>query len=365
MTSSRLTIRAAAGALVLTAVRAAALCALQLGGVVDLGTGPAAWDRADAGSLTQGALGASYRTASLFGLQPELAGGFGLSSEPGARTAVRWDLGGRLHTRGRSTGVWIGAAVGGAGVGAPSASLTRLEGGVRQAIGPAGVHVWVMRTTFGSVPVARGGLGQDGGPASDTLVAGGGRRVAEYTDLGSRATLELGRYELGALLVRRLGGVTPRRTGWELSGVWWLDPGIGLVGSVGHSLPQFGVAVPGARYGTVGVRLALGASPRGFRLPAPPRPDAGAPVRLVLAAARRLAIVGPAADSAEVMGDFTDWQPRPLVPDGEGRWTLGEALSPGVHQLNVRFDGGPWLVPAGAADVDDGFGGRVGLFVVR
>jgi hypothetical protein len=65
------------------------------------------------------------------------------------------------------------------------------------------------------------------------------------------------------------------------------------------------------------------------------------------------------------MGDFTDWQPCPLEPDGEGRWTLPVALSPGVHHLNIRFNGGDWTVPAGTVAVDDGFGGRVGMFVVR
>jgi hypothetical protein len=44
---------------------------------------------------------------------------------------------------------------------------------------------------------------------------------------------------------------------------------------------------------------------------------------------------------------------------------LSVELSPGVHHLNVRLDGGPWLVPAGAFAVDDGFGGHVGLIVVR
>jgi hypothetical protein len=65
------------------------------------------------------------------------------------------------------------------------------------------------------------------------------------------------------------------------------------------------------------------------------------------------------------MGDFTDWKARPLVPLGEGRWMFPVALSPGVHHLNVRFDGGSWLVPSGASAVDDGFGGRAGLIVVR
>jgi len=86
---------------------------------------------------------------------------------------------------------------------------------------------------------------------------------------------------------------------------------------------------------------------------------------LVQATSHQLAIAGPPAARAEVMGDFTDWVPRDLAPGGGGRWTLPVALTPGVHHLNVRFDGGAWTVPLGTVAVDDGFGGRVGLFVVR
>ena len=64
------------------------------------------------------------------------------------------------------------------------------------------------------------------------------------------------------------------------------------------------------------------------------------------------------------MGDFTDWKPMALEYTGIGRWRLPIELEPGVHHLNVRFDGGAWLVPTGAVAVDDGFGGRVGMVVV-
>jgi hypothetical protein len=351
-------------------LRTVPLAALQLGGTVDVGAGQAAWDEAGAGgSLTQGALGASYRAGSVAGLEPELLGSVDLSSEPAARTAVQWSFGGRLHTRGANTGAWLGAAFGGAGIGSPTSALTRLEGGLRQSIGPAGLHVWMSRTTFGSGVVGSRELGRgDTLALGDTLARPGstsGRRLAEYTDLGSRATIGLGSYELGLSLVRRVGGTGVRRTAWEASGVWWVAPSIGLVGAAGHSLPQFGLAVPGARYGTVGIRLALGAAPRTRRPPHEPPPVASNAPRLVLATPVRLAIIGPSAVRAEIMGDFTDWQPRPLEPDGEGRWTLPVALSPGVHHLNVRFDGGDWAVPAGTVAVDDGFGGKVGLFVVR
>ena len=64
------------------------------------------------------------------------------------------------------------------------------------------------------------------------------------------------------------------------------------------------------------------------------------------------------------MGDFTDWEPVALRR-ADGRWTLELALAPGVHRLNVRVDGGEWRVPPSLTGVDDGFGGRVGLLVVR
>jgi hypothetical protein len=352
-------------------LRTAPLAALQLGGTLDVGAGQAAWDEAGAGgSLTLGTLGASYRAGSIGGLEPELRGGVDLSSEPAARTAVQWSLGGRLHTRGVSTGAWLGAAFGGAGVGSPTSGLTRLEGGLRHAIGPAGLHVWLSRTTFGSGTIGSKDPGRaDTLALSDTLPApasASGRRLAEYTDVGSRATIGLGSYELALSFVRRVGGTGVRRNAWEASGVWWVAPSIGVVGAAGHSLPQFGLAVPGARYGTVGIRLALGAAPRSRR-PSPeslPAATSNSP-RLVLASQLRLAIIGPPAARAEIMGDFTDWQPWPLEPDGEGRWTLPVSLSPGVHHLNVRFNGGDWTVPTGTVAVDDGFGGRVGMFVVR
>ena len=351
---------------------AAPLRAVQFGATLDVGTGPATWDQVEAdGARAQGTLGASYRPAHVLGLQPELSGEFGVSTERPVRTALRWDVMGRFHTRGEVTGAWVGAGLGGVGTGAQTAALTRLEGGIRSSVGPAGFRVWLARTSFGVRPGVGGSLGN---VAGDDTTGAGGKQVVEYTDLGTRAALVFSRYEVGATLIRRwgsapLGSSALRSVAWEMNAVWWVRPGLGLVASVGHSLPELSLALPGARYRSLGVRLALGAPPRGGA-----RAGGGAPPvtaiaagasRLVLATAHRLAIVGPAADRAEVMGDFTDWQPRPLVRAGERRWALDTALSRGVHQLNVRFDGGEWVVPEGTVAVEDGFGGKVGIFVVR
>jgi hypothetical protein len=239
-------------------------------------------------------------------------------------------------------------------------------------VGPAGFRIWLARTSFGIQPGV-GRIGVDNDPLGDSTVTGS-KQVVEYTDLGTRAGLDLGRYEVGATVVRRWGSAALQRSAlrsiaWEVSAIWWLRPSVGLVASAGHSLPELSLALPGARYRSLGVRLALGApSRKGFRAGggAPPVTAAAAGTgRLVLATPSRLAIVGPSAARAEVMGDFTDWRPRALVRIAEGRWALESPMSRGVHHLNVRFDDGEWVVPAGTVAVDDGFGGKVGLFVVR
>jgi hypothetical protein len=274
-----------------------------------------------------------------------------------------WDFGARLHTSGTTGGVWLGASVGLTGTHTVRSELTRLEAGIRRSLGPTHINVWVSRTGLGGGVAPRGGLGQDSAGPPDTL---GRKSVTDYTDLGSQVMLGLSRYEVGLSLTQRLGSAAIRRTGWELSATWWMTPEIGVVGAAGHSLPQFGFTVPSARYGTVGLRLALGARSLTdrHRDRATPEVNSSA-VPTVVVADRRLTIRSAPALRVEVMGDFTDWKVEPLASLGQGRWRLQQDLTPGVHQLNVRFDGATWVVPAGAVPVDDGFGGRVGLVVVR
>ncbi|MEX2473249.1 MAG: glycogen-binding domain-containing protein, partial [Gemmatimonadota bacterium] len=64
-------------------------------------------------------------------------------------------------------------------------------------------------------------------------------------------------------------------------------------------------------------------------------------------------------------GDWNDWTPEPLRQDAEGRWTLPAGLSPGIYRFNLRVDGMRWIVPDGVPVADDGFGGEVGILIVR
>ena len=302
-----------------------------------------------------GTIDVESRLPSLRGMRLELVGDFGFMSGLAPATAMRWDAGMRLHTTGTGRGVWFGWETGAASIGSLHRRLRTLEGGVRQSLGPARIDVWLSSTGFGT---GTSTLGQDT-PQPDSLAR---KTLSEYTDLSSRVTFSRSLYDVGLSLTRRMGSEIRRRLGYELSATWWMSPSVGVAGAAGHSLPQLGFVVPGGPYGTLGLRLALGTrSPPGHRATGPESKTGPA----LVVADRRLTVSGAPAGRAEVIGDFTDWKPEPMVALGGGRWTFPTVLKPGVHHLNVRFDGGAWVVPWGVYAVDDGYGGRVGLVVVR
>jgi hypothetical protein len=337
--------------------------AAQFAGTGNLHTGSMNWDQPDGrDALLDGKVEATYLLRSSSWLRPQLVGGFGVMTAPAQPPAVHWDVGAQLQTAG-NTAVWLGAALGAAGIGNPGRGFTRLEGGIRRTLGPARLNLWLSRTGFGAGVAPGGGLGQDTSDLVDTLARR--RGVKEYSDLTSQVSVGSGRAELGLTLTRRIGHDLVRRTGWELSGTWWMSPTIGVVGATGHSLPQLGFVVPGGRFGTMGLRFAFGAGGRSGPKWQKANGSSSIAGPSLSVSNRRLTIRSAPARTAEVMGDFSDWKPLPLRPSGNGRWTLPAQLTPGLHHLNVRFNGGPWLVPAGLPAVDDGFGGRVGLVVVK
>ena len=78
-----------------------------------------------------------------------------------------------------------------------------------------------------------------------------------------------------------------------------------------------------------------------------------------------LRVRAPNADSVEITGDFTSWTPVRLQPAGDGVWAGSFALVPGQYQMNLRVNGGAWLVPPGLLSLKDEFGGSAGLLVIE
>ena len=78
-----------------------------------------------------------------------------------------------------------------------------------------------------------------------------------------------------------------------------------------------------------------------------------------------LRVRAPAADTVEITGDFTGWSPVRLEQASDGVWAGSFSLGPGQYQMNLRVNGGSWLVPPGLLSLKDEFGGSVGLLVVE
>ena len=134
----------------------------------------------------------------------------------------------------------------------------------------------------------------------------------------------------------------------------------------------------GFRLGAIGIRRAI---PSARPHPAIPHASSGSDgsavlppseARLEVAPGKspddpvRLTLVAPGARVVEISGDFTDWKPVALQRSGTSNdaWEGLFRIAPGLHRMNVRRDGGPWLAPAGTTRSADEFDGEVGLFLL-
>lgn len=263
---------------------------------------------------------------------------------------------GRFHFFADRGGGWIGATTGAA-----------LDGSIETPIELA-VGAWSARERFAVVgTLTSTWLGND-----------------RYLDVAGAAKWTAPRLEFEARAGARPWTNSAGDVGEALTGVWGevsalvpLAARISLALS-GGSYPSDPVRrVLGARYVTAGLRLAFGAdrSPAltiagamvaaiQIHMKAGSTPEA----RLEIAPAGQLHTVRihvAGATAVELMGDFTDWQAVSLEQAGSGIWEIQLQLGPGVHRLNIRVDGGAWLVPTGARPEPGEFGDSVGIVVVR
>ena len=142
------------------------------------------------------------------------------------------------------------------------------------------------------------------------------------------------------------------------SAAYWTGETTAVVLTAARQLPDYvrgGDAVDAV---TIGVR---------FGQVSPSAARGGSRVAMVQftgsADVRTVRIHVPEARTVEIMGDFTNWEPRAMTRNGAA-FESTMRVSTGTHRLMVRIDGGSWRPPANTPVVDDDFGGRVGLLVV-
>lgn len=194
--------------------------------------------------------------------------------------------------------------------------------------------------------------------------------------------------DAGATIERTIRGVSLTGTfGWRIGQARRVDVGWASIGatfsinrrllataSVGNYPADLLQQLPGARFVSLSIRLPTRSQfqRRDDRVVAPAQPQLatdGVIFGITSADSARtgrvIRVRAPASERVEVMADFTDWEPVPLVRTPAGVWEINVAVAPGQHRINVRLDGGDWLVPTNVARVTDEFGGVVGLIVVR
>ena len=263
----------------------------------------------------------------------------------------------RLHFFGTNYGGWLGAT---AGAAFDSSTVAPFE---------FSVGVWAIQQRMTLVGIVTSAwLGDN-----------------RHVDIAGAARWTTKRLEWEARVGMRPWTVSSGDVGEAVTGVWGevsalipLSSAISLTLS-GGSYPSDPVRrVLGANYLTAGFRIATSG---GAQLPVlvDPAPILAA-ARMRTAAANTsqtrieilstdsmhaIRVFAAGATSVEIMGDFTDWQPLALTQAGTGIWEIQRPLTRGVHRLNVRVNGGAWLVPEGARQEQDEFGSVVGIIVIH
>lgn len=179
----------------------------------------------------------------------------------------------------------------------------------------------------------------------------------------------------------RVGEASRRTTGWgSFTATWPLAAGLFGTASIGSYPIDLIQGLPGGRYASFAIRLPgakwpslrIGApKPLPVRRPEHPELPTTEPLALVIGPAldsleiREIRVWAPGVGEVEVVADFVDWLPAPLIRQPNGEWRGYYYVRQGLHRLNLRLDRRELAVPRNLLTVDDEFTGKVGLLVVR
>ena len=205
---------------------------------------------------------------------------------------------------------------------------------------------------------------------SETPSSNACERQSRFSDLEGAMRWEWRALELSAQSGYRFGDaydVTPDSRRWTSAmATVWVSDRVAFVGGGGRqpAMPLRGL--PARTFGMAGLELEYSPISRSGIPVSVPRTVLvkSFDLRPVVNGTQKIVIHVGGVETVDVMGDFSDWSPLTLVRRGRDLWELSIPLAPGMHQVNVRVDGGPWMAPPGIPTTPSPFGGEVGMFVV-
>jgi hypothetical protein len=273
----------------------------------------------------------------------------------------------RLDRRAPRSGEWLGVANGG---GRDPGARLRLGAGLWHSFAPVQVDAGVVTSLIPTLgqelahwQVTR--ITRDTLRTIDTTAFRAVDRTELHTSVQSALRWQFGRVEvaaLGGLLLR--GTTAPQR--WAQATVdLRATRQLMVFAALGQRPASTRAFDPYAGSRTMlGVRLAPlsareGIVPRAavahvVAWTAHARPQGRTLLRVRCAAATRV----------ELAGDFTDWTPVTLEPLGGSWWKCELTIAAGLHQVQVRVDGGAWQPPPGLPTTAGDFAGTAGVLVI-
>ena len=250
----------------------------------------------------------------------------------------------RAHLSQDTRGVWIGAGFGGTWDGVEWRNV--LEGEAAAWIQAANASA-----SLSATPIV----------VDDSI---------RYTDTQLSGALNFARVDVDASAGFRAGSQLPTLGGtaksWgSVSVSGWIASRIALVASAGTYPVDLTQGFPGGRFASFSIRFGSRRfNPvRESKVEALPRSVFA--LRNVDGGLREIRIRVPAAATVEIMGDFTDWAAVRLQPEGNDWWSARLPIQSGIHEMNMRIDGGSWTVPPGLPKKSDEFSGSVGVLVIE
>jgi hypothetical protein len=204
----------------------------------------------------------------------------------------------------------------------------------------------------------------------------------KYADTQASLSRRGERIDIAALVGFRVGdqltSLSANVRSWaSANAVFWMTPRIALVAGLGNYPIDPTQGFPGGRFASLSVRLSRHEGPNGSNQPIDDNsraelPAANATPGVSFFEAKRrnadmvtLQVSVPGAQLVEINGDFTNWDPIKLILAGPDIWSITLPIKNGKYQMNVRVNGGKWVVPPGLLSMSDEFGGTVGLLVIE
>ncbi|MEP6492450.1 MAG: glycogen-binding domain-containing protein [bacterium] len=187
--------------------------------------------------------------------------------------------------------------------------------------------------------------------SSETRHFGDSRLRVSGTILSLGVDAELGRTFLSRGGGKGFGSFTLTR---------WLSPALAL--TAGMVVQPANPGLEARRGAIFGVRLG-GARELIPRLINAPKPTVMTTTVRYADTTATVEVGAPGANRVEISGDFTHWNPVTLERQSGDRWTLVTPITPGLHHVVLRVNGGNWTPPPGLPQAVDVYEGTVGVIV--